>query len=768
MARARSRSTARTAPDQVAGPPDRKSYGKNPFNVVKGTVADDYVLPWALTTIFIPAFSLLWYSLLDPLFGLSRVSVAVVTVLSGVLLTVLTFRESRARSTFVKMRATITVGWLFLSFAVFQLLGPQRAWLGIVFGIGSVLAIAWDIGGAESVRGRGDDGHGRDELAEALGIGGTRGKVASDDGTTRTVNVTHPNVTHKEMSAALPYIAARGHFLPSGVRYLPGKNGGMGKFIIIRRDTLSKSVDWPGPSKPGGSIADPMVVGTRMNGSALVVCRYGPGGAVHTLRAGTPGAGKTNGIIVEIAEAVTRTDVVYWYSDIIKPDGTLPWIRTGVDWFARTYEETSAMVGAIDRIIPERMTWLSERGFYEWVPGCGLPFLVVVFEEAARIVEKLSTRYVRILEAARSAGISICTSMQRPSGSNLDTDARAMMGAGQMFGCKYPEDVSFVLSDTLQDAGADPTQWAANFPGKCYYEFGEPEDQASPGRTFKMDRNILLTHIRTWAPRMTALDTVSALAAGKPYALREVSDIGPSSKHPVEPVPTVIGSTVPPQDGVSEVPVSVPGTCTPAVSGASARVPDLDSAVSGEVVDLDDLVSDLDDAVTGTPDPDVSDHDPGHAEDKEEMKDMARNMFMPEDPEIQELEEAAYQELERGEITPAPEQGSLADVVFGDPFTSGPPLDRQGRDDLFRRIMSDILSEHPKGQRVRKADIVNRWFDTEGTAPPPDPAAYSALDRRLSAAEDDGLVTRPAFGFWFIHPGADRAGLTKSERMAGD
>ncbi|MBW5485268.1 sporulation protein SsgA, partial [Streptomyces bambusae] len=232
------------------------------------------------------------------------------------------------------------------------------------------------------------------------------------------------------------------------------------------------------------------------------------------------------------------------------------------------------MVEAVQAAIPARTRWLGAHGYRQWVPaaaqqqtsqehtcrpdghacGCpGMPFMVAWFEEAANTLRVLGDdAFTGIAQEARSAGMALIVSLQRPSYDQMSTSTRASLPSVIALGCD-PRDEGFCLPDEVLAAGAHPGAWGNRRPGYCYVVSpGIPEDRyASPARTRRFTRRAVpvMEQLATWAQHNGApADPVTAgaltsvaghLYTGRPApttaqqspALRAVTEEDPDMEH---------------------------------------------------------------------------------------------------------------------------------------------------------------------------------------------------------------------------------------------
>ncbi|GAA3063490.1 hypothetical protein GCM10020000_53660 [Streptomyces olivoverticillatus] len=139
--------------------------------------------------------------------------------------------------------------------------------------------------------------------------------------------------------------------------------------------------------------------------------------------------------------------------------------------------------------------------------------------------------FTGIAQEARSAGISLVVSLQRPSYDQMSTSTRASLPSVVALGCDA-RDEGFSLPDEVLAAGAHPGAWGNRRPGYCYVVSpGIPEDRyPSPGRTRRFTHRAVpvMELLAAWAQRNGAsADPITAGAAasvaGRAYTGRAAS-----------------------------------------------------------------------------------------------------------------------------------------------------------------------------------------------------------------------------------------------------
>lgn len=300
------------------------------------------------------------------------------------------------------------------------------------------------------------------------------------------------------------------------------KDAGLADMVVYADDPLEGELVWPGPSAPGKSVAVPFPIGRHEDGVTAQIWLTGDDklGRAFTmwLIMGMTGAGKTQAMLVLVADVLTRTEAVVWGSDHVKGRQTLAPVLPGLDWAVMTKKGAKAMLAAARRVVTARAGWLGDRGFEQWEPGCGIPLLIVWIEEATALVSDSST-FTGLVREARSVGVIIMVSLQRAAHTAIDTDARAQIGANWCFGVRDHTDAGFALPDDVLDAGAAPENWQNRKAGYSYVVApGIPEERWPVAmRSWRGRRDALAAAVLEWAHVRWPLDDVSIAAAGADY-----------------------------------------------------------------------------------------------------------------------------------------------------------------------------------------------------------------------------------------------------------
>lgn len=262
-------------------------------------------------------------------------------------------------------------------------------------------------------------------------------------------------------------------------------------------------IPWPGPSRPGASIADPLRPGVWQDLDDVAYTLLGH----HLQIMGMSGAGKSiGGCWNVLAEVITRPDVAVFGFDLTKGTQTLGPLRAALHRFETTQAGVKRLFGQLAASVKERTDYLATQGLTKWAPGCGIAYWLVWFEEVPDIVNVLDgEKFTAFVKAARSAGIGLVLSLQRSDWSQMPTIVRGQL-AKMCFGVENSGDADFGLTEAQTKAGARPEQWGAKQPGMTYLDAPgmDPARIAMPMRTY------------AWGEDAQAAQTMTAHAAAWP------------------------------------------------------------------------------------------------------------------------------------------------------------------------------------------------------------------------------------------------------------
>lgn len=337
------------------------------------------------------------------------------------------------------------------------------------------------------------------------------------------LELTTGRTTVEQVQKAAPMLATAAGLPPGGVRISGDpNNAARAEFSFTLRDVLSNPIPWPGPSAVGGTVFDPVPMGLYDDGAVAMKTLADHAGAKHELVQGTTGSGKSSGAMVNICELIPRREVSIFVVDAAKGIQTFREAAPGLALFLTTNAAAQKFMRRFMTVIKARTEYLGAHGYKEWRPGCGLNFLEVLIEEAGVLFTVLPDEDLKnVAKTARSAGIRITASLQRPSHDEIDTTMRAQFNTISCFGMAADDSVC-LLPDVVLEAGADPEQWGDRQPG-CAYITGtniSVARAATPLRHFKVEPDQMAAVAAHYGPLMTPLDAVTARALGDVWSKR--------------------------------------------------------------------------------------------------------------------------------------------------------------------------------------------------------------------------------------------------------
>jgi hypothetical protein len=461
-------------------------------------------------------------------------------------LTAVTWWQSHARSVGGRAHSTLTTLLVGMWMCAATINSPGATWPARIALIGGLTVIlTWNIRAA--LRRKGVDGSQLvgDPLKALFGPGADRAGITADATTTKagehktegSVQMEPGKGTAEDLQKKVPYIES-GIGLPPGsiTVSLDPDDASKAKVTISDPRVLKNRIPWPGPSRPGGSIAEPMRLALWQDLDPMEYVVVG-----HHLQVnGMTGAGKSiGGAWNFLAEAMTRFDVAIFAADTAKKDQTLGPLRRGLHRFETEIDAVRAMLRALHMEAPKRTDWLAARGYQKWVPGCGLTYWIIWLEEFPKIFdalpEKEQERFLELVKELRSAGGTIVMSLQRSDYSQMPTLARSQL-AKWCFGLERASDSKFGLSEAQRDGGARPELWANKVPGMAYIDAPSIPDEriAMAMRTWDWGENDqeanarMRVHADAWPAAAKEVDEFTAIIAANygPAAAAGLDDGG--------------------------------------------------------------------------------------------------------------------------------------------------------------------------------------------------------------------------------------------------
>jgi len=455
-------------------------------------------------------------------------AVAALLTVCAIVIVAFTWRASAPRGQLMQTMATglAALGATWVIAAVIA--GPAAGPLPIVLVIGGLTAsIVVAVRRVMAEGGRSETGDQLGDLGDKIKqLKGARFGRATVTGGKVTAGITmEPGDLIGGVAEVREEIASLHDVPATAVRVIPSDTSERrGRIEVVPVDQLVEPRPWPGPSRPGGSIADPIVLGVMEDSEPFEL--YLPGdpkahrNATHVLIVGMSGAGKTE-IFLRLAEEVlTRRDAEIWVGDARKAGQSPRWLLDGAARLATTEAEVDDMLDDLLAAVPVRSAQMGSHGHKEWMRGCPKcpPFRVVLLDEAAQIAAG-NRIFVDLTESLRSVGVSMVAGLQRASHDRFPTSARSNIGTSLCLGVRDETDADMALDEDTIKAGAMPWRWKASKPGMVYAEIAGT------------DRRRWSMPARTFAPPASEDDRADAIAAvaGPPPARRE-----PTGPAPVE------------------------------------------------------------------------------------------------------------------------------------------------------------------------------------------------------------------------------------------
>lgn len=457
---------------------------------------------------------------------------------AGVGVTVAAWSEASKRSPRLRAMATVSAGAASTYLTAATVAGPfaeKVALLHVVGGAG--LSLWWNF--RHGLRNSASEG-GADGLLGMVGL--ARAQVVKGEvvGGAVHADIQLPpgELTPKDVQDRVVELAGAMRTNPAAIRVVPDRDDYSRVALSVTPvDQLRKAIPYPGPQLPGQSIARPIRFGVYQDGRPMHVWLPGsddrdePRPLSHMAETGMTGAGKSESMVIVLAEVMTRSDVVVWVGDPSKGRQTLGDIRHGLDWCETTAAGVGAMLDVLVPVVKKRADLLGRLGYKQWVPECWtkhrIPLLFVHFEESSDEAVADHPNLVTAAKQARSAGVVLSVSLQRASYAGISTEVRSQFGTAFIFGAKDDEDAAFMMDDRAKEAGASPEVWGNTQPGCLYLQApGVPVERwAVPGRVFRLPEAEDLRRLVTmYAPvRPQGVDAVTATAAGPRYAAYKAS-----------------------------------------------------------------------------------------------------------------------------------------------------------------------------------------------------------------------------------------------------
>jgi hypothetical protein len=444
--------------------------------------------------------------------------------LLGAGLAALTWRLSHARGLLGRVHAAGTVlaiaGWEAAATAN----GIFAPGLGYLLAVGGpALALSWNLRSVIRPPRHADSDHLAAAFAGAAqqaGLG--RATLRVKDRSPKVIEgviTMEPGETAADAIKKAPSLESAMKFPPGSLLIAPDLDrADQAPVRISDPRAIRKPQPWPGPSKPGASIAEPVCPGIYQDSETVSYKAAGH----HLMVMGMTGSGKSMGAAYSLlGEEVTRHDAAVVAVDITKGEQTLGPLRAALHDLVTEKDQAKALLAKVQAAIKPRTDYLASKGLQGWEPGCGLTHLTVWLEEApdifAALGDKGLARFLSALKAARSAGIRFVISLQRADWSQMPTLARGQL-AKLCMGVDSSDDAKFGLSELQEDRNCRPELWSNKQPGMAYLDApGIPDDRVSmPWRTWSWgkDDKLIRAHCAAYPASGRPLDDITREAIG--------------------------------------------------------------------------------------------------------------------------------------------------------------------------------------------------------------------------------------------------------------
>ncbi|KAB2351616.1 DNA translocase FtsK [Actinomadura rudentiformis] len=391
-----------------------------------------------------------------------------------------TWAVSHQRGWLGRAHSTLTALFAGLWFTIATITGVgAQLTLGMLFFGGGTLAVLWNIR-AVIRQTPSMDGATADPLAfifdrakDSFGLSGAKVRTTEVDNYKVKGKMALPagEKTADDAIKNTPYIESGMKLPPGSVNVAQDEDDASQAHVTISDPRIMKRpLPWPGPYRPGGSIAEALRPGMYQDMSEVLH----PFTGHHLQIMGMIGSGKSiGGAWNYLAEIISRADTAVFCIDISKDDQTAGPVRPGLHRFETTKPGAVDLIRKMHAEIPQRTKWLSEHGFQKWTKGCGLLYWFLWIEEYSKLYEALGeadqTKLEEIIKEIRSAGGSVVISLQRADYTQIPTLIRSQM-AKMCFGLADDDDAKFGTSDRQRKAGVAPEQWENHQPGMAYLD----------------------------------------------------------------------------------------------------------------------------------------------------------------------------------------------------------------------------------------------------------------------------------------------------------
>jgi hypothetical protein len=434
--------------------------------------------------------------------------------------------------------------------------GWSLTWAVVYFFAAVVGAASWNLHRVDALRARSDKEGDDKGLAEILGIPHARfGKPKVTDNTITATVTVEPGGTVADVQSALPKIeaAAQGAIPGRGRVVQDPSDAKVAELTLSRQDALRTWLPWPGPSAPGGSIAQPIITGYYEDGAQK---RYwlcagldddgAPRVGTHIGRMGMAGSGKSGDAKLELAELMTRCDVVVLYADATKGQQTARPLMSGITLYADTPQKGKILFRGVRQLVRDRADRLGFAGFADWTPDCfahaqlRMPAVVVFVDEADELIT--DPAFTWLATKARSTGVFLSVTLPRADHVSMPPTARFSIGIWECFGTGDDYSADFALTDATQKAGAHPEAWRNTKPGYHFLDTApgvDPRLFPVPARSFQHTDAEIEAVVLAHAHQRAGLPPQDVVSLGQAWEFCQPGDARRPGTEQRKPVPRV-------------------------------------------------------------------------------------------------------------------------------------------------------------------------------------------------------------------------------------
>jgi hypothetical protein len=444
----------------------------------------------------------------------------------GVCVTGVSVKISHTRGWFTKIMTPATVACAFGWLTAADIAGVSHPLTGAWFFAGGTLVTAWILHMHHHHGGSEGPALTFEQATVRAGFKGIRvlSMVLHPRKKTGTLRLPGGKISADDISKQTTYIEGGAGLPPGALIVKPNNdNAARADYTITDPRVLKKGHDWPGPSRPGASIAEPIRTGIWQDGEdvAYVVTNH------HLQVMGMTGAAKTTGQgYNETGETITRFDAATLGVDLTKGRQFLGPLEIALHALITEDDVAVQFYRDLHACMKDRGEFLADHGYQRWMQGCGLTHLTIQQEEFPDIYKVLEEadgdeQFASVVKAIRTAGARLVMSLQRSDFTQMPTLLRGQLGK-QCFGVESDDDADFGLSAYQKKRNCEPEKWADGQPGMCFLDTKTIPEQykAMPMRTFRWPEDtgpgsLIVAHAAKFPAAARPLDPVTAVHLGK-------------------------------------------------------------------------------------------------------------------------------------------------------------------------------------------------------------------------------------------------------------